>query len=56
MHKVGWHLGNSPHAMVGADWSIINSVPPASITFISGERVSGDDIRRILKIDRKSVV
>ena len=50
MHKVGWHLGTGTHEVTGADWGIIGSVPPASITFLSGERVSGDDIRRILKI------
>ena len=49
MHKVGWHLGNA-HAMSGGDWSVLRAVPPASITFISGEAIGGNEIRRILEI------
>lgn len=49
MHKVGWHLGNI-RPMEGGDWSVIRAVPPASITFISGEAIGGDQIREILKI------
>lgn len=49
MHKVGWHLGNA-RPMGGGDWSVIRAVPPASITFLSGEAISGNDIRRILEI------
>lgn len=49
MHKVGWHLGNV-HPISGGDWSVISAVPPASITFICGEAIGGDQIREILKI------
>jgi PKD repeat protein len=36
--------------MKGGDWGVIRAVPPASITFISGEGISGGDIGRILEI------
>ena len=47
MHKIGWHLGNG-QPMRGGDWSVIGAFPPKSIIFLSGEAVSGNDIRRIL--------
>lgn len=49
MHKVGWHLGNA-HPMGGGDWSVVQAVPPASVTFLSGEAIGGNEIRRILQI------
>jgi len=49
MHKVGWHLGNA-RPMKGGDWGIINAVPPASITFISGEAIGSDQLHRLLEI------
>ena len=49
MHKVGWHLGNARPISDG-DWSVMRAVPPASITFLSGEAIGGDQIRDILKI------
>jgi hypothetical protein len=49
MHKIGWHLKNVDPVR-GEDWGIISRVPPAAITFISGERVTPQDIGRILEI------
>lgn len=49
MHKVGWHLGNA-RPMDDSDWSVIRAVPPASITFLSGEAIGRDQIGEILRI------
>jgi PKD repeat protein len=36
--------------MAGGDWGVIGDVPPVSITFLTGEGISGGDIQRILDI------
>ena len=45
--KVGWHLPFGA-AMDDGDWSVISAVPPTSVTFVSGEAITEDDIRRLL--------
>jgi PKD repeat protein len=49
MHKVGWHLGNV-RPMDDSDWRIIHAVPPASVLFLSGEAIGGDQVREMLRI------
>ena len=49
MHKVGWHLGNTV-PISDNSWTIMSRVPPAAITFITGEKISSDDMKRILDI------
>lgn len=48
-HKVGWHLGNTV-PISGNSWKILGKVPPAAITFITGEKISSDHMKRILDI------
>jgi hypothetical protein len=48
-HKVGWHMGNTVPISQNS-WKILGYVPPAAITFITGEKITSDDMKRILDI------
>ena len=49
MYKIGWHLGNA-RPIEESDWRVIQAVPPASVTFLSGEAIGDSDIHRILRV------
>jgi hypothetical protein len=49
LSKVGFHLGNKE--LISANsWTIMERVPPKAVIFITGERISADDLKRILDI------
>lgn len=55
--KVGWHAGNV-EPIDDLDWRIMGIVPPRCFTYVSGEQIGGDQLRRVAQLapDAEAVV
>ena len=47
-HKVGWHVGNENIPFGKGQKSVVRAVPPAALTFITGEGFQPDHMRWVL--------